>query len=146
MTDDISQYEIGWTDKMIEIWDEKLTLLGVYDTGSLLASLNSNIAGNLIEFRFLQYGIYQDSGVGYLYKGHEGDIPFLDQAYREEHGLDVPKHTGPAWGRRWTSGNPRKPRPWFNKKWYSSVMRLKEDIARIVGEEFIGIVQSIEGV
>ena len=146
MTDDISEYEKAWTEMMIKIWDEKLIMLQVFDTGRLAGSLNSAIAGDLLEFKFLQYGVYQDSGVGYLYKGHDGNIPFLDESYRYEHGLDVPKRTGPAWGRRWTSGRPRQPKPWFSKKWWSSVMNLKEDIARIIGEEFIGIVQSIQGV
>lgn len=140
---DLAAYEKAWTNKMVQIWEEKLLMLGVYSSGALVGSLSSAVQGDLMTFRFLQYGIYVDSGVGYAYKGHGGDIEFLGEAYRELHGLNEPRKVGPAWGGGYTSGKPRQKRPWFNKKFFSSTMRLKADLQRIVGDTFTGIVQSI---
>lgn len=140
---DLTEYQRAWTSMMLKIWEEKLLMLGVRYTGALSASLSGSSTTDLVTFRFLQYGIYVDSGVGYGYKGHNGDIEFLDAGYREEHGLNVPKRVGPAWGGRMTSGKPRQARPWFNKKYWASVMKLKDDLARMAGEDFAGIVQSI---
>lgn len=143
MADDLDLYAKAWTEKMIDIWDEKITMLGIVDTGALAGSLHGTANGDLLQFKFLQYGIYQDSGVGYGYKGHNGDIPFLGDAYRIEHHLDEPRKVGPKWGGGYTSGTPRKPRHWFSRKWFASVMKLKIDMQRIIGSEFVGIVQSI---
>lgn len=129
---------------MVQIWEEKLLMLGVYSTGALLGSVSGAVNGDLMTFRFLQYGVYVDSGVGYLYKGHNGNIDFLDEAYRFEHDLDVPKKVGPAWGGGYTSGKPRQKKPWFNKKFFASTMKLKADLARIVGDNFAGIVQTLD--
>lgn len=140
---ELTEYQRAWTSMMLKIWEEKLLMLGVRYTGNLQASLTGNIRPDLVTFRFLQYGIYVDSGVGYNYKGHNGDLQFLDEGYREEHGLNIPKRVGPAWGGQMTSGNPRKAKPWFNKKYFASVMKLKDDLVRIIGQEFVGIVQSV---
>ena len=140
---DLTDYQRAWTGTMLKIWEEKLLMLGVHHTGALSASLSGSTSPDLVTFRFLQYGIYVDSGVGYRYKGHNGDIEFLDAGYRIEHGLDIPKRVGPAWGGQMTSGKPRQARPWLNKKYFASVMKLKDDLTRIAGESFVGIVQSI---
>lgn len=129
---------------MVDIWEEKLLMLGVYDSGALVASLTGNVNGDAMTFKFLTYGVYVDTGVGYLYAGHEGNIPFLDDAYRFEHDLDVPRKVGPAWGGGYTSGKPRQKKPWFNQKFFSSQMKLKADLQRIVGDAFVGIVRTIE--
>ena len=139
----IEAYQKAWTDKMLDIWEEKLLLLGVHSTGTLRNSVQGQVSGDHIVFRFAEYGIYVDTGVGYGYKGHGGDIEFLGEAYRIEHGLNIPKRVGPAWGGQMTSGKPRKAKPWFNQKYFASVMNLKEDLARIIGQEFVGIVQSV---
>lgn len=140
---ELTDYQRAWTSMMLKIWEEKMLMLGVRYSGNLMASLQGNSRPDLVTFRFLEYGIYVDSGVGYGYKGHNGDIQFLDEGYRIEHGLDVPKRVGPAWGGRMTSGKPRQAKPWFNKKYFASVMKLKDDLARIVGDSFAGIVQTI---
>ena len=49
--------------------------------------------------------------------------------------MDEPRKVGPAWGGYWTSGEPREKRDWLNPKLYASLMRMKEAMARIVGEE-----------
>lgn len=144
--EDITTYQKVWTDMMLKIWEEKMLLLNVHYTGSLASSVFGESKPDIVNFRFLEYGLYVDTGVGYAYKGHDGNLPFLDEIYREEHGLNIPKRTGPAWGSHWTSGNPRKAKPWFNKKFFSSVMNMKDDLARIIGDNFVGIVQSIKAV
>ena len=121
-----------------------MLLLGVYDSGALFASLTGNVNGDAMTFKFLTYGVYVDTGVGYLYAGHGGNIEFLDDAYRFEHDLDVPRKVGPAWGGGYTSGRPRQKKPWFNQKFFASQMKLKADLQRIVGDAFVGIVRTIE--
>ena len=142
--EDLRAYQLAWTPKMVDIWEEKLLMLGVYDSGALVASLTGNVNGDAMTFKFLTYGVYVDTGVGYLYAGHDGNIPFLDDAYRFEHDLDVPRKVGPAWGGGYTSGKPRQKKPWFNQKFFSSQMKLKADLQRIVGDAFVGIVRTIE--
>lgn len=142
--EDLRAYQLAWTPKMVDIWEEKLLMLGVYDSGALVASLTGNVNGDAMTFKFLTYGVYVDTGVGYLYAGHGGDIPFLDDAYRFEHDLDVPRKVGPAWGGGYTSGKPRQKKPWFNQKFFASQMKLKADLQRIVGDAFVGIVRTIE--
>lgn len=125
---DIPAYQKAWTEMMLHIWEEKLLLLGIYDTGALVGSLQGDVSGDIMKMRFMEYGIYVDAGVGNGYRrGNGGNLEFLDDTYRIEHGL----------GRR------RVPRPWFSKKFFASVMKLKDDLAKIIGDDFIGIVQSI---
>lgn len=86
-------------------------------------------AGGSLAFRYLEYGIYVDLGVGNGYRrGNGGDLPFLDTVYRLEHHL----------------GKPRQRRPWFNKSWYISVMVLKDKLADLMGEEFAGLFDNLE--
>ena len=141
---DLTAYERAWTAKMVDIWEEKLLLLGVWGTGALVHSLTGNVNGDVLTFRFMQYGIFVDTGVGYGYKGHGGDIQFLDEAYRFEHDLDTPRKVGPAWGGGYTSGKPRQKKPWFNKKFFASTMKLKADLAVIAGDAFAGIVHTLD--
>lgn len=141
---DLAAYEKAWTNKMVQIWEEKLLMLGVWGTGALVHSLTGNVNGDLLTFKFMQYGVYVDTGVGYGYAGHGGNIEFLDDAYRFEHNLDVPRKVGPAWGGGYTSGKPRQKRPWFNKKFFASTMKMKADLANIVGDAFNGIVLTLD--
>ena len=82
-----------------------------------------------LAFRYLEYGIYVDLGVGNGYRrDNGGDLPFLDTAYRLEHHF----------------GKPRQRRPWFNKSWYISVMVHKDKLAEVIGEEFAGLFDNLE--
>lgn len=45
------------------------------------------------------------------------------------------RKVGPAWGGYMTSGKPRKRRDWFSRKLFMSVIALREDLARITGEQ-----------
>lgn len=79
-------------------------------------------------------------GVGNGYKkDNGGNLEILDPVYREEHGLNVPRKVGPKPGGYYTSGDPRKPREWFSRPYFASIMVLKEQMAYMYGEEFCGL-------
>jgi hypothetical protein len=138
----------AWSKKMIQIWQDKLSYWNIRRTGTLMGSfqeaVNHNGLSANILMRFLSYGIYQAYGTGREFsskeKGNHGDLRFLDPAYRREHRLDVPRKVGPAWGGYYTSGDPRKRRDWFNPKLFGSMMRLRETMARMIGEEGAAVI------
>ena len=125
---DQNLYLRAWRYKMIQIWQDRLDLLGVHDTGALRRSVQAG-ATNLtpgkqnLTFRFLEYDIYVDLGVGNGYRHNNGgDLKFLGKAYRTLHHM----------------GKPRERRPWFNRSWYISVEVLKNHLANILGDQFAG--------
>lgn len=133
MTDARRAYLEAWKQKMVQIWSDRMDMLGVYRTGTLRSSLSE---GTLhmeedraqMMFKYLQYGIYVDLGVGNgYYHGNGGDLPFLDTTYRYEHKL----------------GEPRKRKPWFSNSWYLSVQVLKEKMAHLIGEDFAGMFDNL---
>ena len=66
--DELKKFEEGWAKMMVTIWQEKLQLLQVNDTGSLKGSIEAKIllegAKKSIEHSFLAYGKYADDGTG----------------------------------------------------------------------------------
>lgn len=130
----------NWAKMMVQIWRDKLEYWNIRRTGTLMGSFTESVthdglSANII-MRFLSYGIYQAYGVGNGYThDNGGDLPFLGAAYRREHRLDEPRKVGPAWGGYYTSGEPRERRDWFNPKLFASLMRMKETMAHMVGEE-----------
>ena len=88
-------------------------------------------AGRFIEVGlsqdFLEYGLWQDFGTGKeIPHGNHGDIG------REKGGnRDVDNIAG---------GHQRKPKKWFSRKYYASVMNIREFLADNLGNEFVGIV------
>lgn len=89
----LQPYVSAWREKMVEIWKDRLDLLGVHYTGSLRRSIAKgaftvgDARANMV-FQFLEYGIYVDLGVGNGYRhGNGGDLEFLGRAYRYEHHL-----------------------------------------------------------
>ena len=120
------KYVSAFNETMLKIWREQMTLLGVIDTGRLLASPKSlpvRADGRFIEVglsqSFLEYGLWQDFGTGKeIPRGNHGDI-----------------------GRE----KKRVAKKWFSRKYYSSVMNIRDFMAESVGEEFVGIVaQSLD--
>lgn len=115
------KYVLAFNDTMLKIWREQITLLGVIDTGRLLSSplaMPVHADGRFYEVSlsqaFLEYGLWQDFGTGKeIPRGNPGDI-----------GRD----------------RKRQPRPWFSRKYYASVMNIREFMAESIGEEFVGIV------
>lgn len=115
------KYVMAFNDTMLKIWQEQITLLDVIDTRQLLASpkaLPVRADGRFFEVglsqMFLEYGLWQDYGTGKeTPRGNTGDI-----------------------GRE----KKRKRRRWFSKKYYSSVMNIRDFFADNLGKEFQGII------
>lgn len=111
----------AFNDTMIKIWQEQITLLGVIDTGALLASpkaIAMRADGRFFEVSlsqaFLEYGLWQDYGTGReTPRGNSGDI-----------------------GRT----KVRQRRKWFSRKYYASVMNIKEFYEDNIGRSFTGII------
>ena len=111
----------AFNDTMLQIWREQITLLGVIDSGRLLASPKSlpvRADGRFIEVglsqTFLEYGLWQDFGTGKeIPRGNSGDI-----------------------GRE----KKRVAKKWFSRKYYSSVLNLRDFLADNIGQSFVGIV------
>lgn len=116
------KYFMAFSRTMIKIWKEQIQLLDVIDTGYLLNNIydswyyhNKNFSELLLSQQFPEYGIYQDYGTGKeVWRGNPGDI-----------------------------GRPkvRKRKKWFSRKYYASVMNIKEFMAESLGKQFLGIFQ-----
>lgn len=114
------RYVEAWNKTMISIWQEQITMLDVIDTGQLLQSpisLPVHADGRFFEIsltqQFLEYGLWQDYGTGReISRGNKGDIGRVKV---------------------------RERRQWFSKKYYSSVLNLRDFMAYSVGQEFCGI-------
>ena len=110
----------AFNDTMLKIWQEQITLLGVIDTGALLASpkaLPVRADGRYFEVglsqTFLEYGLWQDYGTGReTPRGNSGDLGHAKKRQR---------------------------RKWFSRKYYASVMNLKEFYEDNIGRSFTGI-------
>ena len=117
------KFVTAFNDTMLKIWQEQITLLGVIDTGALLASpkaLPLRSDGRFFEVglsqSFLEYGLWQDYGTGReTPRGNSGDLGRAKKRLR---------------------------RRWFSRKYYASVMRLKEFFEENIGSEFCGIISS----
>lgn len=105
---------------MVKIWKEKIVLLDVIDTGALLSSpaplkliTDNQFTTVTLSQQFLEYGVWQNYGTGKeVYRGNPGDI-----------------------------GRPkvRKKKPWYFRKYYGSVLNIKEFMAENLGKQFTGI-------
>ena len=118
------KFVTAFNDTMIKIWQEQITLLGVIDTGALLASpkaIAMRADGRFFEVSlsqaFLEYGLWQDYGTGReTPRGNSGDI-----------------------GRT----KVRQRRKWFSRKYYASVMNIKEFYEDNIGKAFTGTLMSL---
>lgn len=120
------KFVTAFNETMLKIWKEQMTLLDVIDTGALLASPKSlplRADGRFMELglsqSFLEYGLWQNFGTGKeIPRGNNGDI-----------------------GRE----RKRKKKPWFSRKYYASVMNLRDFLADNMAKEFVGVVaQSLD--
>ena len=116
----------AFNETMLKIWKEQMTLLDVIDTGALLASPKSlpiRADGQFIELglsqSFLEYGLWQNFGTGKeTPRGNKGDM-----------------------GRK----KVRQKKPWFSRKYFASVMNLRDFLADNLAKEFVGVVaQSLD--
>ncbi|MBO6251400.1 MAG: hypothetical protein J6N71_08645 [Muribaculaceae bacterium] len=117
------KFVTAFNDTMVKIWQEQITLLDVIDTGALLASTKGiamRADGRFFEVSlsqaFLEYGLWQDYGTGReTPRGNSGDI-----------------------GR----AKVRQRRKWFSRKYYASVMNIKEFYETNIGKAFTGIISN----
>ncbi len=117
------KYAFAFNETMIRIWRERILKLGVIDKGALYRSaygLKTYVGTDATEIKlqqqFLTYGIFQNFGVGKeVPRGNPGDI-----------------------------GRPkvREARHWFDKKYYSSIMNLRDFLAESMSKQYIGIVSN----
>lgn len=108
------QYVQAFNATMIKIWREQIALLGVIDTGALYRStlaVRMNADGKYtsitLEQSFNLYGLFVDYATGSnTPRGNPGDL-----------GRD----------------NARKRRRWFSRKYYASVMNIRDFYADNLG-------------
>lgn len=134
------KYVEAWNKTMVQIWKERIVALGVYEDPRRKSRMGEDHLLDTLEFfpvdhdgkymeftlkhQFLEYGIYQDFGVGgEKFRGNPGDI-----------------------GKTTKSGAERKfreRRKWFSTKYYASCMNIKDYMADNLGQEFVGIFSNI---
>ena len=134
-----AKYVEAWNTSMTKIWQERIQLLGVYesprrrtraDEPHLYDSLryfpvkhDGRYMELTLHFSFPEYGIFQDLGVGReKYRGNPGDIE---------------EYTKAGEARKF-----RERRKWFSTKWYASCMNIKDYMARSIGKQFVGMVST----
>ena len=87
--EDRKKYQEAWAEMMVTIWREKIERLHVINTCSLHQQIRDNVISSTdsvstIQHKFLEYGIYQDMGVGNGYtKGNGGDLQILNPVLRD---------------------------------------------------------------
>lgn len=121
--DERRKYVFAFNNTMIKIWREQIALLNVIDTGALYRStvaVATNADDKIVEITLAQafniYGLYQDYGTGgNTPRGNSGDL-----------GRD----------------NPRRRRRWFSRKYFASVMNLREFFAENVGRDFCNVISN----
>lgn len=126
-------YYQAWARMMITIWQDKIIMMDVHDTGALLNSFqhelqfNSNGDVTKIVFAFLEYGRMVDMGVG---RGMNAGIKRGQSSY-SDYRNDIGQLTGFA----------RKNKNWYTRPYFHSVKVLTEKIAEMYGEQFQAIIQ-----
>lgn len=117
------KYVQAFNATMIKIWREQIALLGVVDTGALYRSTvavsmsaDGKFTSITLAQKFNLYGIYADYGVGSNTPlGNPGDL-----------GRD----------------NKRKRRKWFSRKYFASVMNIREFFADNLGKQLADAVSN----
>ncbi len=117
-TEERRRYVSAFNATMIKIWREQITLLGVVDTGALYRSTmaigmqaDGKFTSVTLSQSFNTYGLYVDYGTGSnTPRGNSGDL-----------------------GEGFT--NRRKRRRWFSRKYFASVMNIREFFADNLGKD-----------
>ena len=143
------KFVTAFNDTMVKIWQEQITLLGVIDTGALLASpkaIAMRADGRFFEVSlsqaFLEYGLWQNYGTG-------RETPRKSSAEREL--AHTSAEAQPGSRLRHPRGNSgdigrtkvRQRRKWFSRKYYASVMNIKEFYEDNIGRSFTGILSDL---
>ncbi len=117
------RYVTAFNSTMIKIWREQIALLGVIDTGALYRStlaVRMNADGKYtsitLEQSFNLYGLFVDYATGSnTPRGNPGDL-----------GRD----------------NARRRKRWFSRKYYASVMKLRDFYADNLGRDLADTVSN----
>lgn len=117
------KYVQAFNSTMIKIWREQIILLGAVDTGALYRSAmavsmraDGKYTSISLTQKFNLYGLYVDYGTGSnTPKGNPGDI-------------------GKA--------NARKRKRWFSRKYFASVMNIREFFADNLGKDLADTVSN----
>lgn len=112
------KYVLAFNNTMIKIWREQITLLGVVDTGALYRSTiavgtqaDGKFTSVTLSQSFNTYGLFVDYGTGSnTPRGNPGDL-----------GDGFVNH--------------RKRRRWFSRKYFASVMNIREFFADNLGKD-----------
>lgn len=110
------KYVQAFNTTMLKIWREQIILLGAIDTGALYRSVvavgmkaDGKFTSISLSQKFNLYGLYVDYGTGSnTPRGNPGDI-----------------------GR----ANARKRKRWFSRKYFASVMNIREFFADNLGKD-----------
>ncbi len=110
------KYVRAFNSTMVKIWREQIALLGVVDTGALYRSTvavsmtaDGKFTSIALEQSFNLYGLFVDYGTGSnTPRGNPGDI-----------GRD----------------NKRRRKRWFSRKYFASVMNIREFFADNLGKD-----------
>ncbi|MDE6272907.1 MAG: hypothetical protein K2M31_07865 [Muribaculaceae bacterium] len=116
-------YVEAFNSTMIKIWKERIAMLNVIDTGRLLRSVvavsmtaDAKYTSVSLSQSFRAYGLFVDYGVGSnTPRGNSGDL-----------GHD----------------NKRRRKRWFSRKYYASVMNIREFYADNLGKNLADTVSN----
>lgn len=117
------KYVQAFNSTMLKIWREQIILLGAIDTGALYRSVvavgmkaDGKYTSVSLSQKFNLYGLYVDYGTGSnTPRGNPGDI-------------------GKA--------NARKRKRWFSRKYFASVMNIREFFADNLGKDLADTVSN----
>lgn len=117
------KYVQAFNTTMLKIWREQIILLGAIDTGALYRSVvavgmkaDGKFTSVSLSQKFNLYGLYVDYGTGSnTPRGNPGDI-----------------------GR----ANARKRKRWFSRKYFASVMNIREFFADNLGKDLADTVSN----
>lgn len=112
------KYITAFNSTMIKIWREQISLLGIVDTGALYRSTvavgmdaDGKFTSVTLQQSFNTYGLFVDYGTGSnTPRGNPGDL-----------------------GEGFT--NRRKRRRWFSRKYFASIMNIREFFADNLGKD-----------
>ena len=140
------KFVLAFNDTMLKIWREQMTLLGVIDTGRLLHSPKSlpvRADGRFIELglsqSFIEYGLWQNFGTGKEFsrkREQSGACSNYAECSRKSCEAKIPRGNKGDIGRE----RKRKKKPWFSRKYYTSVMNLRDFLSDNIAHEFVGVV------
>ncbi len=123
------KYVTAFNDTMIKIWREQIVLLGVVDTGALYRSTlavgmsaDGKFTSVTLKQAFNTYGLFVDYGTG-------SNTPRGRSALGT---LGLSKNSGDL-GEGYT--NRRQHKRWFSRKYYASVMNIREFFANNLGKD-----------